>query len=407
MRNRFGRISLFVTMFLVLFSLHFPTLAQDDLTEKFSFDSGATFSYPKAWKLDKKSDPLKLVSDQTQLLVVDYAGLQAMGVDIKKASQNDILKAYFTNYYPDRSFKESKIEPLDIGKRSGVQYDYSADDGRARVIVIPFANGSAGVMEEISLAGKLREEDTVQAIVESFDNSDKISGTTTTVASQTVNCTISTSRDDTVHVRVGPGENRTSIIFLSAGSTYKVLGQAKAKDGSKWWKLDKSEVAPDKAANEVWVKQDDVKSIGDCDKVVDVNAPPVVPISNAPPSNNGSNSAPAGSPPSAGAWVIAYSNGKASCFGTGTVDVSVNLAPQAISLSVNGSVINLDGDILRHTGGNTYQGIGQLNVDGQNVSTNITVQVVSTTQIVGSLVYTANYGDTSCSVTYPFSVTKS
>ncbi|MEP6989015.1 MAG: hypothetical protein ABI970_25655, partial [Chloroflexota bacterium] len=198
MRNRFGRISLFVTMFLVLFSLRFPALAQDDLTEKFSFDSGATFSYPKAWKLDKKSDPLKLVSDQTQLLVVDYAGLQAMGVDIKKASQNDILKAYFTNYYPDRSFKESKIEPLDIGKRSGVQYDYSADDGRARVIVIPFANGSAGVMEEISLAGKLREEDTVQAIVESFDNSKKISGTTTTVASQTVNCTISTSRDDTV-----------------------------------------------------------------------------------------------------------------------------------------------------------------------------------------------------------------
>ncbi|MEP6987202.1 MAG: hypothetical protein ABI970_16465, partial [Chloroflexota bacterium] len=112
-------------------------------------------------------------------------------------------------------------------------------------------------------------------------------------------------------------------------------------------------------------------------------------------------------PPAAGSWVIAYSNGKASCFGTGTVDVSVNLAPQAISLSVNGSVINLDGDILRHTGGNTYQGIGQLNVDGQNVSTNITVQVVSTTQIVGSLVYTANYGDTSCSVTYPFSVTKS
>ena len=80
MRNRFGRISLFVTMFLVLFSLSFPTLAQDDLTEKFSFDSGATFSYPKAWKLDKKSDPLKLVSDQTQLLVVDYAGLTAAGL---------------------------------------------------------------------------------------------------------------------------------------------------------------------------------------------------------------------------------------------------------------------------------------------------------------------------------------
>src|SRR6185369_1292491 len=130
------------------------------------------------------------------------------------------------------------------------------------------------------------------------DNSEKITGTSsTTVAAQTVACTVSTSRDDTVHVRVGPGENRTSIVFLTAGSSFKVLGQAKAKDGSKWWKLDKSEVAPNKAANEVWVKQDDVKPKGDCDKVVDVNAPPVVPISNAPPSNNGSGSAPSGSPP--------------------------------------------------------------------------------------------------------------
>ncbi len=407
MRTRLGRITLFVTTLLAFLSLSIPTLAQEDLTEKFTFESGATFSYPKAWTLDKKSDPLMLASDQTQLLVLDYAGLQAIGVDIESASQNDVLKAYFSNYYPDRSFKETKIEPLEIGSREGIQYDYSADDGRARVMVIPFANGSAGIMEEISLAGKLREEDTVKAMVESFDNSEEITGTSTTVATKAVDCTVSTSRDDTVQVRVGPGENRTSIVFLSAGSLFKVLGQAKAKDGSKWWKLDKTQVAPDKAANEVWIKQEDVNSTGDCDKVADVNAPPIVPISNVPPSNNGSSSsAPSGNPPSSGSWMLIYSNGKASCFGTATIDVSVNLTPQAISLSVSGSVINLDGAILRHTGGNTYQGIGQLNIDGQIVSTNITVQVVSTTQIVGSLVYTANYGDTSCSVTYPFSVTK-
>jgi len=207
-------------------------------------------------------------------------------------------------------------------------------------------------------------------------------------------------------VRVGPGENRTSIIFLSAGSTYKVLGQAKAKDGSKWWKLDKSEVAPDKAANEVWVKQDDVKSTGDCDKVVDVNAPPVVPISNVPPSNSGSNSSPPGSPPSAGIWTISYSNGKASCFGTGTIDIPINIPAEAISVSLSGNTLYLGSDVLRHTGGSTYQGIGQLNVDGQNVSTNITVQVVSPTQIVGSLVFTLNAGENSCSETVPFSVNK-
>ncbi len=411
MRYRLGRITLFVMMFTAVFGLIFPALAQDKLTEKYTFESGATFNYPKAWKLDKKSSPLLILSEQTRLFVLDYADLQAIGVDVKSTSQNDILKMYFTQAYPDRSFKESKIEPLEIGKRKGIQYDYSADDGRARVMVIPFTNGSAGVVEEMSLAGKLREEETVLALVESFDNSEKITGSTSgTVSSQTVNCTVSTTRDDTVHVRVGPGENRSSIVFLSAGSSYKVLGQAKAKDGSMWWKLDKAEVAPDKAANEVWVKQDDVKPKGDCDKVVDVNAPPVVPMVNVPPAtNNGDtgNNPPSGNPPQAGAWVISYGNGKASCFGTGTVDVSVDLPPQAISVSVSGSTINLGGDILRHTQGNTYQGIGQISEGGQNYSTNITVQVISGTQIVGSLVFTANFGDTSCSVTYPFSVNKS
>ncbi len=407
MRHRLGHITLFITMFSLLFLLSLPALAQDDLTEKFTFESGAAFSFPQAWTLNKKSNPLTLTSDQTQLLVLDYAGLQGIGVDIESASQNDVLKAYFSHYYPDRSFKENKIAPLEIGKRAGIQYDYSATDGRARVMVIPFANGSAGIMEEISLAGKLREEATVQAMVESFDNSEKITGTTTTVAAKVVDCTVSTTRDDTVQVRVGPGENRSSIIFLSAGSSFKVLGQAKAKDGSKWWKLDKTQVAPGKAANEVWVKQDDVNPTGDCDKVADVNAPPVVPISNAPPSNNGSGSTASGSPPSSGNWVISYSNGKASCFGTGTVDVSVNLSAQAISISVSGSTLHFGNTTLTNTGGNTYQGIGQITIDGQNVSTNITVQVISPTQIVGSIVGTVNTGDTSCSVTYPFNVTKS
>lgn len=408
MRSRLGQITFVAVIVLACFLLVLPAGAQEKLTEKYTFESGAAFSYPKAWALNKKSNPLLLVSEQTKLLVLDYAALQDIGIDATSMSQNEILQSYFSNFYPDRTFKASKIETLEVGKREGVSYDYSADDGRARVMVIPFANGSAGIMEEISLAGKLREEDTVLAIAETFDNSEEVTGTTATVSTKNVDCTVSTTRDDTVHVRVGPGENRSAIVFLSAGSSYKVLGQAKAKDGSKWWKLDKGEVAPDKSANEVWVKQDDVKATGDCDKVPDVNAPPVVPIVNAPPANTGSNNSgnpPAGAP-QPGSWVIVYSNGKASCFGTGTVDVAVNYPPEVISVSISGSTLRLGGNILRFVGGNTYQGIGQINIGGQNVSTNITVQVISPTQIVGSLVGTTTYSDTSCSVTIPITVTK-
>ncbi len=410
MRSRLGQITFVAVILSLCLLLVFPAAAQDKLTEKYTFESGATFNYPEAWALNKKSNPLFLLSEQTKLLVLDYAALQDIGIDAISMSQNEVLQTYFSHFYPDRTFKESKIEMFEVAKRQGVSYDYSSDDGRARVMVIPFTNGSTGIIEEISLAGKLREEDTVVAMVESFDNSEEVTGTTATVATKSVNCTVSTTRDDTVHVRVGPGENRSAIVFLSAGSSYKVLGQAKAKDGSKWWKLDKGEVAPDKAANEVWVKQDDVKATGDCEKVPDVNAPPVVPIVNAPPANTGSNNdngnPPTGGVPQPGSWVISYSNGKASCFGTGTVDVPINDPSEVISVSISGSTINLDGDILRFIGGNTYQGIGQIKIDGQNVSTNITVQVLSPTQIVGSLVGTSTFSDTSCSVTIPIIVTK-
>ncbi len=418
MRYRLGRTLLSAILVTLLGVLVFPALAQDKLTEKYTFESGATFSYPKAWKITKKSSPLQLTSEQTQLFVLDYAALQAIGVDIKSTSQNDILKTYFSKAYPDRAFKESKIEPLEIGKRKGIQYDYSADDGRARVMVIPFTNGSAGIVEEISLAGKLREEETVLALVASFDNSEKITGTTsTTVASQAINCTISTTRDDTVHVRVGPGENRTAIVFLSAGSTYKVLGQAKAKDGSLWWKLDKSEVAPDKAANEVWVKQDDVKPKGDCDKVTDVNAPPLVPIVNVPPvppagHNSGNNNPPpsgggGGNTPLSGSWTVNFGDGKESCSDISNFDFMPASRQDVFNVvAASSSLIYVDGGPLVRSG-NTFSGSYDL-VDNQGATFNrkLILQVISSTQMSGSLIDTAMVQGHLCSATLPITMTK-
>jgi len=418
MRYRLKHILLAIIVGAAFLLLVLPALAQEKLTEKYTFESGATFSYPKAWKLNEKINPLIILSEQTRLFVLDYANLQAIGVDIKSASQNDILKIYFSKAYPDRAFKESKIEPLEIGKRKGIQYDYSADDGRARVMVIPFTNGSAGIVEEISLAGKLREEDTVLALVESFENTEEITGTTTntTVAPKPVNCTVSTTRDDTVQVRVGPGENRSSIVFLSAGSSYKVLGQAKAKDGSKWWKLDKSEVAPDKAANEVWVKQDDVKAKGDCDKVTDVNAPPVVPIVNAPPSvpaagnDTGSSNPPpsgGGNTPLSGSWTVNFGDGKESCSDISSFDLMPAARQDTFNVVVaNSSLIYVDGGPLVRNG-NTFSGAYDLTDNtGATFNRKLILQVISPTQMNGTLIDTAMVEGHLCSATLPITMTK-
>jgi hypothetical protein len=418
MRYRLGQTVLSVVVTILLSLGTIPVLAQDKLTEKYTFESGATFNYPKEWKLTEKSTPLLLLSEQTRLFVLDYGALQAIGVDIKNDSQNDILKTYFTKAYPDRAFKEVKIETLEIGKRKGIQYDYSLDDGRARIMVIPFTNGSAGIVEEISLAGKLREEDTVIALVESFNNSEKITGSTnTSIANQTVNCTISTTRDNTVHVRVGPGENRTAIVFLSAGSSYRVLGQAKAKDGSQWWKLDKNEVAPDKAANEVWVKQVDVKATGDCDKVTDVNAPPVVPIVNAPPSappvgnDTGSSNPPpsggGGNTPLSGTWTVNFGDGKESCTDISNFDFMPAARQDIFNVvAASSSLIYVDGGPLVRNG-NTFSGAYDL-VDNQGATFNrkLILQVNSPTEMSGTLIDTATVEGHLCSATLPINMTK-
>jgi hypothetical protein len=94
-------------------------------------------------------------------------------------------------------------------------------------------------------------------------------------------CTVSTDQAKKVAVRVGPGLNRTSLLFLPVGKDFVVLGQATAKDGSEWWKLNKDEVAPKKSAKEVWIAQDDVETKGDCSTVGDSAAPPIIPITSA------------------------------------------------------------------------------------------------------------------------------
>lgn len=112
-----------------------------------------------------------------------------------------------------------------------------------------------------------------------------------TASPEPANCTVSTNRVKKVAVRVGPGLNRTSLLFLPVGKDFKVLGQATAKDGSEWWKLDKDEVAPKKSAKEVWIAQKDVETKGDCSKVGGSAAPPIIPIiSGAPPTTSSTTS---------------------------------------------------------------------------------------------------------------------
>lgn len=86
-------------------------------------------------------------------------------------------------------------------------------------------------------------------------------------------CTISPNHSQVV-LRVGPGLNRGSIVYMPQGD-FDVTGQLEVS-GTTWFQLNKNEVVPKKQVNEVWVNGDDVNQSGDCANVQTVAAPGIV-----------------------------------------------------------------------------------------------------------------------------------
>lgn len=84
-----------------------------------------------------------------------------------------------------------------------------------------------------------------------------------------------------VQMRVGPGEQRGLLGKMSANQAYAVIGWTNDPDGAPWWQLDTGETPS-------WARQSEVRAIGACDTVAQVEPPPLVlapPV--APPPGEG------------------------------------------------------------------------------------------------------------------------
>lgn len=223
-------------------------------------------------------------------------------------------------------------------------------------------------------------------------------------------CTISTPDKNTVAVRVGPGENRTSVVFLQAGTDFAVSGRFVDKDNGVWYKLDPAKAAPGRSMNEAWVSANGLSENGDCEAVGDAAAPPIIPITSSRPQTgggSGAGAAPAdpGALPQAGRWTIVLNPiTNASCAGTGNVAISTsevlstNTFTTQIS-QVSATRLLMDGDIMSATGGGTY--VGKWDFGGGEYGT-VYLRVVSATVMTGELVSSVE----NCSATVTFTMTR-
>jgi hypothetical protein len=73
----------------------------------------------------------------------------------------------------------------------------------------------------------------------------------------------------TVALRVGPGEQRGELGNMSPNASYAVMGWAADPDGAAWWQLDTG-------AQTSWAAQAQVRALGACDAVAQVEPPPLV-----------------------------------------------------------------------------------------------------------------------------------
>ena len=72
-----------------------------------------------------------------------------------------------------------------------------------------------------------------------------------------------------VRLRVGPGEQRGELGNMSPNASYEVIGWANDPDGLPWWELNTG-------AQTSWAAQSQVRTVGACDAVAQVEPPPLV-----------------------------------------------------------------------------------------------------------------------------------
>jgi uncharacterized surface protein with fasciclin (FAS1) repeats len=204
-------------------------------------------------------------------------------------------------------------------------------------------------------------------------------------------CIISTSEEGIVQVRVGPGNNRSSVSFLPANQDFEPLGQSVDDEGNVWYQLDKETAAPGRAINEAWVAAEQVDTAGDCSAVDEAAAPPIIPIiPAAPPANTGGGGdtgggdtgstggdAPATDPntlPASGTYTLTLAGtSNVSCAGTSSVPFPstdlYNSLSIRVSVSSSQQAIILGGDTIAYAGPGYYT--GQFTLGGDVVTIEI------------------------------------
>lgn len=411
MTHRRLLVSLFAL--LALLALVMPGLAQSE--NRITLPDGYSILLPQGWEADPDAwdAPGTFLSlNESYLLVYTPDELASLAGDEITSARSALIETIDQLY--DVQLTQGDIERVVVNGLPAAEWRYllEGDDTVSGIFYVIQVNNETFIA--IDVWGPTEEETANVKVAHSVARSFGTAG----AAASGDSCFVSVTTERSAALRVGPGENRSSVAFLPAGTEFVVLGQAEDSAGNTWFKLDKAEAAPRSAASEVWVAAANVNTTGACSAVADAAAPPINPIIAAPPASSsgaGDQSGAAAAPgtmPAAGTWVLTFNRTlNASCAGTSnfSLDLVNDLGwsqsdiNYTSSLSLSGSGFNFGGSFYRPQGGANFVG-SETFPDGTNAQAYATV--IDSGRMSGSMVGNFTIDGTACSITFTFNMVR-
>ncbi|MCA9906434.1 MAG: hypothetical protein KC547_21410, partial [Anaerolineae bacterium] len=395
-------------------------------SEPFDIGGGYSVTLPERWtRVGNVNNGFAFVSDKAYILLYGPEAMQDLTRPGTRGGPRSAMSAAYQSLYDEQMDAEG-IESREIAGREAAVWNYllgSAKEGIFAVIALDEPLTFMAIDISTPLDELSADAEEIVAIVESLTVAGAAAGSTSSSAAEP--CVVSAETANSAHLRVGPGFNRTSVAFLPAGQNFEVIGQATADDDSVWFKLDKAEAAPQSAANEVWVLNEEVEASDGCAAVQTVGGSPVIPIINAPAAPPETQSGDGGgdtgaatnasAAPLGGTWTVTFARqSNASCAGyqnvvLPTTDVWEDWRESdyvwTATLIPNGTTsFTFDGDVYQASGGNEYVGNWEF---GGGVNTYLYWRVISPTSMSGTMTGNITTPDgLACSGTTAFSATR-
>jgi hypothetical protein len=404
-------MSLFIRRFMVLLlaiGLGISTVSARAQSERTDLSGNYSVIVPEGWTKGEVNDQGTVFTNgDATLTIFDPDQMAGLMSDFSGSDLKELLVVVFDQTH-DFQAEQQAVKNGKFNGNDAAIWNYpipDEPDTQAAFIVFKLAGENYGALDITSPQGVFGDSlNAGRELVSSLSSGEP-------VVAAGGECSVSTETERSAALRVGPGENRSSVAFLPAGQNFVVLGQSTDKSDKVWFKLDKAEAAPKSSANEVWVLSDTVSTSGNCDAVADAAAPPIVPIVAAPPPSTGGNTGdgntgdnPAsggGTVPKTGTWTISYAaTAPGSCLNQPgvTIQIPINIPPDTTRVSnATESSLILGGDSFTTIQPGVYQGLytGVVGID----TVVLTLRVINDSVMTTEFIFNVTVEGTRCSIT--------